>query len=170
MKKVLIALLLTGLFAAPAFPQMKDMDMSGHREGHEQKMEMGSMDRMGDMMGMCLQHAEKLGLSDEQIDKMTPLHRAMQKKQAQFKADLKIAEIDLKEIMEVKDFNLDLAIGAVQKIAQIQSAHHVEMLKSMKEVRTILTDEQFKKMKKMMPMMKAGKKPEKMMKKHKGHK
>jgi Spy/CpxP family protein refolding chaperone len=168
MKKVLLPLLLTIVFAAPVFAQM-DMERMGHRDGHEQMMSPGHMDKMGDMMGVCIEHARDLGLSDDQLAKLTPIHRAMQKKQAQFKADLKIAEIDLMEIMEVKDFNLDLANAAVQKIAQIKTAHYAELLKSMKEVRSQLTDEQFKKMKKMMPLMHAGKTPGKKMKQHKGH-
>ncbi|MFA6148152.1 MAG: Spy/CpxP family protein refolding chaperone [bacterium] len=145
----------------PAFSQVKDMSMKGHGEGHGQMMGMGNMDRMGDMMGMCIQHAEKMGLTDDQIMKMKPLHREMQKKQARFKADLKIAEIELMEIMEVKDFDLEKATSAVKKIADIKTAHHLEMLNAMKEMRTTLTDEQFKKMKKMMPMKMDGKKPAK---------
>src|SRR3990172_9754864 len=150
----------------PAFSQMKDMSMKEHREGHGQMMEMGNMDKMGDMMGMCIEHAEKMGLTDDQIMKMKPVHNEMQKKQARFKADLKIAEIELGEIMEVKDFDLEKASSAVRKISEIKTAHHLEMLKAMKEMRTILTDEQFKKMKKMMYMKTDEKKPaKKMMKK-----
>jgi Spy/CpxP family protein refolding chaperone len=70
------------------------------------------------------------------------------------------------EIMEVKDFDIEQAGSAVKKIAEIKTAHHLEMLKAMKEIRTILTDEQFKKMKKMMSMKTNEKKPSKgMMKK-----
>jgi Spy/CpxP family protein refolding chaperone len=148
----------------PAFSQMKDMSMQEHREAHGQMMDMGNMDKMGDMMGMCIEHADHMGLTDDQIMKMKPVHREMQKKQARFKADLKIAEIELMEIMEVKDFDLEKAISAVKKIEEIKTAHHVEMLKSMKEMRTMLTDEQFKKMKKMMPMKMGDKKPAKRMK------
>jgi len=101
---------------------------------------------------------------------MKPMHSEMQKKQARFQADLKIAEIELMDILEVKDFDLEKASAAVKKIEDIKTAHHLEMLKAMKEMRTILTDEQFKKMKKMMPMkmmpMKTDdKKPAKVMKK-----
>jgi Spy/CpxP family protein refolding chaperone len=167
MKKLALSLLLTVVFAVPAFSQMTDMPMKGHK----QMMEMGNMEKMGDMMGMCIEHADMMGLTDDQIMKMKPVHREMQKKQARFKADQKIAEIELMEIMEVKDFDLEKASSAFKKIAEIKTAHQLEMLKAMKEMRTILTDEQFKKMKKMMPMkmmpMKKGeKKPaKKMMKK-----
>ena len=76
-------------------------------------------------------------------------------------ADLKIAEIDMMAIMEVKDFDLEKAIDQVKKISDIKLTHHLEMLKSMKEVHAILTDEQFKKMKKMMHMKMEVDKPHK---------
>jgi len=145
----------------PAFSQMKDMSMKGHGEGHGQMMGMGTMEKMGDMMGMCMQHADMMGLTDDQILKMKPMHSEMQKKQARFQADQKIAEIELRDILEVKDFDLEKASAAVKKIENIKTAHHLEMLKAMKEMRTILTDEQFKKMKKMMPMKADEKKPAK---------
>ena len=148
---------------APAFSQMKDMPMKGHGEGHGQRMEMGNMGMMGEMMGMCIEHADKMGLTDDQIMKMKPLHSEMQKRHARFEADLKIAKIELADIMEVKDFDLEKANAAVKKIAEIKTAHHLEMVKAMKEMRTIFTDEQFKKMKKMMPMKMGEKKPEKKM-------
>ena len=144
--------LLAFSLSVPAFSQMKDMSMTEYREGHGQMMEMGNMDKMG--------------LTDDQIMKTKPIHSEMQKKQARFNADRKIAEIELREIMEVKDFDLEKASSAVKKIGEIKTTHHLEMLKAMKEMRTILTDEQFKKMKKMMPMKTGEKKPaKKMMKK-----
>lgn len=172
MKRIVLSLslLLTVLFAVPAFSQMMDMPMNQHRVGHGQMMGMGPMDGMDDMTTcMCIEHADKMGLTDDQITKMKSLHREMQKKQARFRADAKIAEIELMEIMEVKDFDLEKASLAVKKIADIKTAHRLEMLKGMKEMRALLTDEQFKQMKKMMPMKdKTGeKKPTKrMMKKH----
>ena len=153
MKAIVAAVaLLTLITAVPAFSQMMDMPMKEHRAGHGPMMEMGQMDEMGDMMGMCMEHAEMMGLTDDQLMKMMPVHREMQKKQAQFEADLKIAEIELMEIMEVKDFDLEKASTAIKKIEGLKIARQLEMLKAMKKVRASLTDEQFKKMKKMMFM------------------
>ena len=113
--------------------------------------EMMDMDKMGGM-GMCIEHAEMMGLTDDQIMKMKPRHSDMQKKHARYKADKKIAEIELMDVMDVKDFDLEKARLAVKKIAEIKTAHQLEMLKSMKEMRTMLTEEQFKAMQKMKTM------------------
>ena len=144
---------------APAYSQTKDMSMMEYRGGHGQMMGMGTMDRMGDMTAMCIERAGKIGLADDQIKKIKSVHNGMLKKQAQFKADLTIAEIELMEIMEVKDFDLEKASAAVKKIADIKTANHLEMLKGMKEIRTVLTEEQFNKMKIMTPMDMGKKKP-----------
>jgi len=146
MLKALLTLCLVAIFASPALSQMP---MHEHMENHGPMMEMGSMDRMGDMMGMCLDNAEKIGLTAEQISKVTPLHREMKKKQVRYKADIKLAEMELMEIMEVKDFDLEKATAATRKISDSKSAYHSDMLKLMKEVRSILTEEQFKKLQKM---------------------
>jgi Spy/CpxP family protein refolding chaperone len=170
MKKVLIALLFVVSAAIPVYAQMDGMpmhDRAGHgHEGQGPMMEMGGMDHMGDMMGACLDNADKIGLTDEQVKKLTPIHREMKKKLIRSKADIKIAEMELMDIMEVKDFDLEKATAAVKKIADMKAAHHIEMLKSMKEVRSVLTEEQFQKMKKLHPMKKGTKaKQKKMMKK-----
>ena len=160
--KVAAVALLALSIPQPAFSQMRGMSMQEHRGGHGQRMEMCNMDKMDDMMGMCCAHADKMGLTDEQTMKMKPIHSEMQKKQARFTADLKIAEIELKDIMDVKDFDLEKASLAVKKIADIKTAHHLEKLSAMKEIRTILTDDQFKNMKKMHMEM-GDKKPAKRM-------
>jgi Spy/CpxP family protein refolding chaperone len=162
--KMLAAVALLALSVpVPAFSAM--MNMSNE---HGQMMEMGNMDKMDDMMGMCIEHSAKMGLTDDQIMEMKPMHREMQKSQVRYKADLKVAEIELMEIMDVKDFDMEKAGIAVKKIAEIKTAHQLEMLNNMKKMRTILTDEQFKKMKVMMPMKMSEKKP--VMKMHKKQK
>lgn len=158
--------LLTFSLTGVGFAEMKSMSHGEHSGGHGQMMDMESMEKMDDMMGMCLKHADKIGLSEEQSSKLKPIHREMQKKQVRFKAEQKIAELELMEIMDVKDFDLEKANSAVKKSAELKTAHKLEMLAAMKEARTVLTVDQFKKMKKMMAMPMGAKKPaKKMMKK-----
>ncbi len=143
----------------PAFSEMKDMPMKEHQEAHGQMAGTGTMDTMGDMTGMCIAHADRIGFTDAQMLKIRPVHSELQKKQVRFKADVTIAEIELMEVMEVKDFDLEKANAAVRKIAGILMAHHLELVKSIKEIRSIVTDEQFREMKKMMSMKPCEKKP-----------
>src|SRR5450631_780473 len=166
MKKILFTLLLAAIFAAPAYSQMKDKPAKDCKECNLQKPGIDHMDMMGGMMGMCIKNADKIGLSDEQKKKVNPLHLEMQKKQIRFQADLKIAHLEMKDIMEPKDFDLEKAIAAAKKTEDIKTAYHLEMLKTMKEVRSVFTDEQYKKLKTLMPMHMGAGKPAKMNHKH----
>ncbi|HEY3490204.1 MAG TPA: hypothetical protein VGK27_08810 [Candidatus Deferrimicrobiaceae bacterium] len=153
---VAVVALLAMCAAAPVLSAMRDMPMMPPGGGHMPMMGMENMDKMDEMMGMCLQNADKIGLTEDQIAKIKPLHNEMRKKQVRYKADQKIAEIEMTEIMDVKDFDLEKANAAVRKIADLKTAHQMDMLKSMKEIRANLTDDQFKKMQKMMMSMKMG--------------
>ena len=163
MKRILLSFVCALLFALPAQAEMNGMAMIGPGEGHV-SMETGGMERMTENMGACLQHADKIGLTAEQVQKITPIHREMKKSQIRFQADLKLAEMEHMEIMEVKDFDLAKASESIKKIAELKTAHHLEMLKLMKEIRSNLTEEQFKKIKELKPMKPGGKKPAKSMK------
>jgi len=162
MKKTLAVLLLSLFFAVPAFAH--DKGMRNHRGGEgcdlqECAMEKGGMMGRGghDMMGMCLQHAEELGLKPDQVAKLKAIHRDMKKSEIRFEADKKIAHMEMMEIMEVKDFDLQKAQAAAQKVSDLQRDHRMAMLKSMKEARSILTDDQFKKMRAMHHRVMGGK-------------
>lgn len=109
------------------------------------------MDNINDIMGACIEYAYEMGLADDQILKMKPVYNEMQKKQARFKADLKITEIELMEIMEVKNFDIQKAILVVNKNATLKKSLHYEMLKSMQEMRGVLTDRQYKEINKILP-------------------
>lgn len=110
MKKVIfviIMLLANGIVNAQMMDMKKD-HMMGHQHGEMMMMDgmRGmNMDMMGDNIGMCLENAEKIGLTEEQKSKIIPIHREMMKLNARFKADIKIAEIELMEVMEPKDFD-----------------------------------------------------------------
>lgn len=144
--------------------QMMDMkkDHMMNHSGVDMMMKNGmkgmNMDMMGDNIGMCLDNADKIGLTEEQKSKIVPIHREMMKLNARFKAEIKIAEIELIEVMDPKDFDLDRAILATKKISDIRATYHSEMLRHMKKVRSILTEEQYKKMKNLMMDNMMGKK------------
>lgn len=146
MKKVILAVLIV-FVSSFSFAQMQGKEMKGMRMG------IGMMgDYMDEMIDACLANAGELKLSDEQIEKLQPLHREMQKKQAKFRAEIRVAEIELAEVMDVKDFEIQKAEDITKKISDLRFEHHKGLLKLMREVRSILTVEQYQKMKKMKMM------------------
>jgi len=158
MKKALLALVMMVVFAVPSFSETKDMGMKEHMTDHGHMMETGNRDMTGGMIGLCLENADKIGLTDAQIKKIKPIHWEMRKTQARFNADLKIAEIELIQIMDRKDFDIEKASVTVKKISDIKTAHFLQMLQYMKEARNVLTEEQFNKINNMTMPMKIDKK------------
>lgn len=161
MKKLIVLFLLMLISVGNA--QMMDMKKDRMmRDNGDMMMKDGmkgmNMDMMGDNIGMCLENADKIGLTEDQKSKILPIHREMMKLNARFKADIKIAEIELMEVMEPKDFDLEKAILATKKISDIRATYHSEMLRNMKKVRSILTEEQYKKMRSLMMDNMMGKK------------
>lgn len=125
---------------------------SVHVGAYAQMTEMGIMDNVTDMIGMCIEHADEIGLTDDQIMKIKPMCSEFGKREARFKADLRIAEIELLEIMEVKDFSMDHGRSAVEKMAEIKKAHHFEMLRSARDMRAVFTEQQFREISKMLAL------------------
>ncbi len=151
MKKLIVLLLF--FFVSAGNAQMMDMKkehMMMHKNMNmmqQNGMKSMNMEMMEDNVGMCLEKADKIGLTDDQRSKLVQIQREMMKLNARFKAEIKIAEIELMEIMEPKDFDLDKAVNATRKISDLRATYHTEMLKAMKNVRSILTEDQYKKMK-----------------------
>ncbi len=137
MKKMILSLLLSVVFAVTAFSQTMDMN---------------NMVNLDDMIGTCIDQADKMGLTDDQVIKMKPIHRETQKRLARYNTDLKIAENLFMKIMEVKNFDIKKANEVVKKVAELQTIHQFELLKTIKQIRTSLTAEQFERMKMMMSM------------------
>ncbi|NTV15222.1 MAG: hypothetical protein HGA96_15025 [Desulfobulbaceae bacterium] len=121
------------------------------QEEHGLMTGMKYMDDINEIMGACIEFAYEMGLADDQILKMKPVYSEIQKKQARSKANLKITEIELMEIMEAKNFDIQKAISVVNKNASLKKELHYEMLKSMQELRAILTDQQYKEVCKILP-------------------
>jgi len=156
MNIVALSLLLSLCFSTPAYAQDEIKPLNEYKD--EQCVMTRNMNHLGNTLSMCIENSHSLNITDAQLQTIKPLHSEMQKKNVRFKAEMRIAEIDLRDIMDVKDFDLGKANTGAQHIGQIQTTHHLEMLKAMKEMRAVLTDEQFLKMKKTMPMKAAGNK------------
>jgi Spy/CpxP family protein refolding chaperone len=141
---------------------MQGKGLKDHGQGHatcdcgEHRMKGCDLHKR-DMLGMLIKHADKLGLKPDQVAKLKTIHTGVQKKMVALDADKKIARLELRETLEVKDFDLNKANAQVQKISEIEKNEHLEMLKTKKEVRSILTDDQFKKLQDMKHRMWEGK-------------
>jgi len=101
---------------------------------------------------LMLQNADKLKLSDEQIEKLYDMKRKYSKDIIKQDAEMKIAEIDLGALLKESDINLSEVKEALKKVENIKTQIRYLRIMAFVEARKILTDEQKNSLKKLMEM------------------
>jgi len=88
---------------------------------------------------------EELGLSGEQLEKFKKIRGEYQKEAIRRKAAIKIAEIELWELVEKKDATSDQLEKKVREVEGTKTDLRVYRFKQLATLKTILTPEQFEK-------------------------
>ena len=86
--------------------------------------------------------AKALKLDEEQIEKIKGVESSYMKTLIRSEADLKIAEIELKELISAKQVNLDEVKEKTSLIGSLSSGLRFFRYKTMEDVKNILKDEQ----------------------------
>jgi Spy/CpxP family protein refolding chaperone len=153
MKKIglilIAACFITGLVVASASAQMgsKGMDM-----GCGMGM-MGGGGGMGMWDGAHAMHViSSLGLDDNQSTEVKAVLRKFQKEMIQKRADIQVAEIELKEILEKDPVDVKVAETKVKQIASLKTETAMMHIQGIEDVKAKLTPEQKKKLSEMMQM------------------
>ncbi|MGQ9632266.1 MAG: Spy/CpxP family protein refolding chaperone [bacterium] len=98
-------------------------------------------------INFLLKFAGELGLSADQTSKLKSISAAFEKEAAKINADIRVAEIELREALDKKDVNLSDVESIIKKSESLRSQLRLSMIKSQVEARSLLTDEQFEKLK-----------------------
>jgi Spy/CpxP family protein refolding chaperone len=88
---------------------------------------------------------KKLGLDEKQMKSVREIHFRTMKEMVKKKADLKVAKIELQEILSKDPVDMAAAETAVKKAESLKSEMKMMHIKAMEEVKSNLTDEQKKK-------------------------
>lgn len=122
---------------------MMDSD-SGHMMNHNQRM--GSKHMMGDRMGqmMYLDQAKALGLNDDQVSKLKAVHSDCRKDIIRLMADIKIARLELEDLLDGNSWTVKQADPLVRKVQQLEGDLHLRQLRGISDARQVLTVEQLK--------------------------
>ncbi|MFQ5706013.1 MAG: Spy/CpxP family protein refolding chaperone [bacterium] len=156
----MIAVALASPMWAQGMSQQK-MGMQGMPMGQGMHKMMGQkmMCQMGDsmcpmmgaghMQGFFLNQAESLGLNDSQIEQLQKIKTTTQKAVIRKEADLKIANLELNELMTgMKAKRSDLETKA-KRVEDLRSDIRLTEFKAQLDARAVLTPEQLKKTKSM---------------------
>ena len=137
----------------------KKMMMQGHHKGMMGMMhgKMGSDMGMNDpiMMalhtagcpGYLLKVADKLNLSDSQKENFEALKTNFKKFVVKKNADIKVAKIELDELLSKGKFDTKKIKEQIEKIESLQSELRSEMLKTIEKSRSFLRQDQLDKLK-----------------------
>lgn len=116
---------------------MGSMMMRGGRDGH-----MMDLDNM--RHGGMLSQAETLGLSDDQISKLSTLRLAERKDIIRKQAEANVASLDLSDLLASDNWTVKDAEPLVHKLNNLEGDIHLRHLQALNDARKILTADQLK--------------------------
>jgi Spy/CpxP family protein refolding chaperone len=116
---------------------------------------------MGDKMGCCKKEfflccKEKLELTDQQVASLKSIKFDFMKGNIQKEADLKVAELELKELMSADKLDMTKVEKAIKNIHMMKAEKKIAHLKAFERAKSILTPEQLEKQKEHHKMMMKG--------------
>ncbi len=124
--------------------------------GHQ---DMGMMHGMGGMQGGGMmmdddhpmwKHLMSLGLDDKQKDALKALRSKMMKDMAKRRADMQIAGIELKDLLDKDPVDMKAVEASVRKNEALKTEMFLAHIKAHEEIKSILTPDQRKRLKEMM--------------------
>ena len=95
--------------------------------------------------GSPMEKLKALGLDEKQKEAVQAIHFRTKKEMVRNRADVQVAEIELKEVLSKDPVDLKAAEEAVKKIEGVKSEMRMLHIKAMEEIKANLTPEQKKK-------------------------
>jgi hypothetical protein len=94
---------------------------------------------------MFVGYAEKLELSDGQVDQLTSIKHDQQKWDIQKKADIDVARVELEELLEDQPVNFDKVKSKISQVADMEKEMRLAHLTAIQKAHKVLTAEQLEK-------------------------
>lgn len=127
------------------------MGLAAGSDAAAKKKGMGMHSGMAASEGGCrcggspMEKLRELGLDDKQNEAVQAIHLRTKKEMVRKKADVQVAQIELREVLSKDPVDLKAAEAAVKKIEGLKSEMKMLHIKTMEEIKTSLTPEQKKK-------------------------
>lgn len=102
--------------------------------------------------GSPMERLQALGLDDKQTDAVQAIHFRTKKEMLKKKAEVEVAEVELRELIGKDTVDLQAAEAIVKKLEALKSDMKILHIKTREEVKALLTPEQKKKFGSMMGM------------------
>jgi Spy/CpxP family protein refolding chaperone len=102
----------------------------------------GSQHFVGHTFRSLLRHAKELGLSEEQVTKLKTLMTDYSKTRIRDKADVKLAEVDVRALAHDQKAEMSAIESAVRKSEAAQAKLRLDGIRAVREASATLTPEQ----------------------------
>ena len=152
MKKKVMVMLTVVLAAMLALTTVALAAGRGKAQGHGMGMGIGTGMQTGqkELAGMERflndpEFIEKVGLTDDQIEKLTSIRTETSKAQIRNKAELQIIRIDLQDLLQQDNPDLKKIDAKLDEIGRLEVQLKKDMIHSFIEAKSVLTDEQIEK-------------------------
>jgi len=93
-----------------------------------------------------IRFANNIGLTADQVAKLKSIASSFEKESAKAGADLRVANVELREMLDRKDANIADIEAKVKQVESLESSLMLSMIKAQIEARNLLTDEQLNKL------------------------
>ena len=131
------------LIGVPAFVHAEpDRTMHRSYEGQHHRGMHGSQPFVSQTFRSLLRHAGELGLSEEQITKLNALMTDYSKTRIRDKADVKLAEVDVRTLAHDQKAEMSAIETAVHKSEAAQAKLRLDGIRAVREASATLTPEQ----------------------------
>ena len=98
------------------------------------------------MISLLLRNREKLGLSDDQVKKLEQLRSDFEKETIRNEADIRVAEIDLNNLLQAQSADLAKVEAKIRDIERLRADLRIARIRAIEKGKALLTAEQRKKL------------------------
>jgi hypothetical protein len=98
------------------------------------------------VISVLLRNRDKLGLSDDQVRKLEQLRSDFEKETIRNDADIRVAEIDLNNLLQAANVDLPKAEAKIRDIERLRADLRIARVRAVEKGKALLTAEQRKKL------------------------
>lgn len=112
----------------------------------QQSLHLDKADGKDEPLSFMLQHNEGLELSAQQIKELKKLRSRFERESIRREADIKVAKMELNELLEGDSIDLEKAEGKVREVERLRADQKLSRIRTVEDAKALLHADQRKKL------------------------